>query len=1230
MRKTIGIGLFLFSVCFLNNVVLAQTTQSKPHTLADYGLTEESVRYLSPERIKRILDSKTPKEIEAESSSLASTSVYQEAVIVPKDSVNCFDYYRFGSVQTDIVASSPNAVSGMIMQFSGAIRNNNDYPVVGGTLYVKIFKVKGVEKDVNGPDVIDQFVAMDNIVIPAKSSIQTSFSWPVPLYVRGGDYRIASFFVTDKKFNLLGLSFTDDVVGNSYDFKISNVDSSVYFDKSAVFINDRAFAFAAFPPRIEDKDSANVSVVVANTTNKDETVEVKWNLYRWDAMSSDNFIRATSTKVFVKAKSFTKTSLVVPDKEFPVYYLVTELKYRDTRSILNIRFVRSGVDRIRLNFPSVMQFPIIKGATSTMFSCLHNSGTAHVVQNGKLTLEVKDKEGKIVDIYTYEGGVTGSMMALKKDFISKDNLDKFSLTATLWQAGKLVDKSTIVYDCNIIDPTKCNKNNTGLVVTVIAFILLVLIAIGYVIHRRRVAISKSIFILLLLPLGFMFTPSVTEAKETMWTDTKTDVISNMLYYYWDRFGGSHGWGESVKGRTVQIKYRAKIFTIDTNGNVINEISDRASIPAGTKLRLRFSPHLPTDIFWFGMGYTMDSPYGEWNTNADPGVSDNNVEVLGNSPQGAVDDWDTTGRYNYSDGAVLPTRTLGGCSAKDYVEQSIDPYGRDWDAYIPLVIAPPTNKTVTINGTSYPLLSDAGGYYADYTITNGNVGTGGVWGTWGEPYGYGWPNYGVSYAGGLDIKFNFGSTIGKFYYRYYDFRNGGGSYNKGCYGNNIPLSFGGSFVKTPYVLEVPSVTVRYMLDVGSAPVTNNPPTIPTIVGPTTGFKGITYTFFASSTDPDGDQVRYKIDWDSDGNVDQILPSSGNTNSGTTLWGTKAWSTNVATGNHSFKVMAYDEHDMPSVDWGTYTINLSDPPLPPVPEVSLTANDLYVLKDSFKRSLPLQLTWLVMNKDVSLPTSCEATAWPNTTKTGLSISGNVDVGDLTNEETTYSMTCVGPGGTSAPATVTIYAYGSDISVSLSANPTKVTLGTTPGNKTKLTWSSENTTSCLTTYPWPAVYTAVSGSVDSNALLSTTTFSIKCGNPVAKKETSVEVGVIIPPSVFSLKIGTTGPNADKTSFTVKKGYPFGLKWKNTLDPKFDADTSKGYKCVASIPSVNGSNWDDFGGKSFSDLSSNGDISGMNTPIVGTFDFKITCTYADNGNNDIQTSLVKLNVTSSSGGER
>ena len=75
----------------------------------------------------------------------------QPTAAAPANTINCFDYYHFGSVQVDVTPSVASAVSGVPITFTGSIKNRNPYPVVDGSVYVKIFRERGNgEKDSNG------------------------------------------------------------------------------------------------------------------------------------------------------------------------------------------------------------------------------------------------------------------------------------------------------------------------------------------------------------------------------------------------------------------------------------------------------------------------------------------------------------------------------------------------------------------------------------------------------------------------------------------------------------------------------------------------------------------------------------------------------------------------------------------------------------------------------------------------------------------------------------------------------------------------------------------------------------------------------------------------------------------------------------------------------------------------------------------------------------------------
>lgn len=376
---------------------------------------------------------------------------------MPANTVSCFDYYRFGSVQASVTPNVASAVSGTPITFTGAVKNENSYPIVDGSLYVKVFKLRDdtVAKNANGPFVVDQFFVRNGISLPAGGSMPLVFSWDIPSYAESGEYQIAMFFTTSRAYNLLGLSFTDDVVGNTARFRVSGEQTrSVSFDKDAVEINDAQYYFAAFPPRVGATDPAAITATVQNETRVDVRVPVRFEVYQWDAQKRENLITSEEQFVMVKAGSTAEASYTVTDTKYPVYLVVATLKWENTQSVLNIRFVREGVERTRINFPGVTGYPLMAGQETTLFSCLHNIGSA-TAPGGRLDLRLIDERGRTIHEYTYEGDVTSAMMGVADAFTPKKTYDRFTLEAELYQGGELVDKASLMYDCGELSPGNC-------------------------------------------------------------------------------------------------------------------------------------------------------------------------------------------------------------------------------------------------------------------------------------------------------------------------------------------------------------------------------------------------------------------------------------------------------------------------------------------------------------------------------------------------------------------------------------------------------------------------------------------------------------------------------------------------------------------------------------------------------------------------------------------------------
>ena len=169
----------------------------------------------------------------------------------------------------------------------------------------------------------------------------------------------------------------------------------------------------------------------------------------------ENVVQVKTDSVTIPAHSSAPVSITVTDTSYPVYLVVGTLSWEDTKSIIGVRFVREGVDRLRLNFPSVTTFPLQAGQELSLFSCLHNSGSADVVKNGKLVLTLSDEKGTLIHEYTYRGDVTSAMMGVADKFVPQKDYTNFTLDARLYQNEKEIDEVHLVYDCGSFSPDAC-------------------------------------------------------------------------------------------------------------------------------------------------------------------------------------------------------------------------------------------------------------------------------------------------------------------------------------------------------------------------------------------------------------------------------------------------------------------------------------------------------------------------------------------------------------------------------------------------------------------------------------------------------------------------------------------------------------------------------------------------------------------------------------------------------
>jgi hypothetical protein len=405
----------------------------------------------------------------------------------------------------------------------------------------------------------------------------------------------------------------------------------------------------------------------------------------------------------------------------------------------------------------------------------------------------------------------------------------------VYQANVLVDESSIEYSCDSINSEACSDSSDYLIeiITGIGFLILLILLI--MLFKKKTKNIELVVIAFVIFAGFVFSTETTEAKGVSWNT----VLEQEMGYFWSRFGGPYsGWSPGLVNPNVTVSYDVEINDKETGA----VISDGDNVPVGSNLTLKFTPHEFDDIYWFGTGYSTDSPYGEWSENAEPG----------------------------------PVT----CEDKDFVSKA-----HGWnkiDVYVPLVLDYPDKTFTASSNLSCSTLqgNESTGYIADCIV----IGEGPVTvnfnfsQTAGDFYYRYYDN-----RGGL--KGCYGNNIAMKKGTFYE-----GKWGELKIGNLEQFS-----------LNVPSQNIQYLLSATPSDE-NQPPNPPTIDGPTNGSQSTSYEFSFVTSDPDDDQIKYGVDWDNDNTVDQWLPSSGLVDSGILQSSSKSW----LLGTHTFKALAQDSN------------------------------------------------------------------------------------------------------------------------------------------------------------------------------------------------------------------------------------------------------------------------------------------------------------------------------------
>ncbi|MEM6639752.1 MAG: choice-of-anchor U domain-containing protein [Pseudomonadota bacterium] len=175
--------------------------------------------------------------------------------------------------------------------------------------------------------------------------------------------------------------------------------------------------------------------------------------------------------------------------------------------------------------------------------------------------------------------------------------------------------------------------------------------------------------------------------------------------------------------------------------------------------------------------------------------------------------------------------------------------------------------------------------------------------------------------------------------------------------------------------------------------------------------------------------------------------------------------------------------------TVSFNVANAAVFPPPSIDLSALNVNVSYGAFTT-----LQW-----NTSDTTACEASGgWAGS----VALNGSRSVGPLF-EDTSFFLSCSGPGGSDIATVVVLVADPQPPRVNLSASPTSVAFE----GSTRLSWNATGAENCVASGAWSGPR-AVAGSVNVGPLSADSTFTLTCSGAGGSASNSASVAVASPP--------------------------------------------------------------------------------------------------------------------------
>lgn len=417
---------------------------------------------------------------------------------------NCFDVYKFQSILLSVGVDKSTYKPYETVEIKGDIVNTNSYPVTNLEVRARILKKHPNPINMRAEYItLDEQIVLSDITLKSNQTYSFDQFYFIPGNYTRGEYIIQYYIYNQNRFNLSGLSFTEDIIANQTLFSVDNsADKQVYLDTTNILVDDKDHNTRGFITRHDRNKDITIKLPLINSTEEERDMNISYKLYKWDAILESNFIEEKVKQVNIKSNSKLDLEYIVNNNDYPVYYVVIEAipvgenenSINKEKTMAYVRYSLDGNNMPRVNWVGVDKNPVELGEL-TLITCVHN--TNYITDEGPVKLKsiAKNEKGIEIGKIEYEGKMVSSISAISNKINTDKKFNLLTIETNLYNASnELVDNIITEYKCDEINPELClnnpNNSNNNLLNRMNSFVLSIIIlsiiggVLGYTRYKK--------------------------------------------------------------------------------------------------------------------------------------------------------------------------------------------------------------------------------------------------------------------------------------------------------------------------------------------------------------------------------------------------------------------------------------------------------------------------------------------------------------------------------------------------------------------------------------------------------------------------------------------------------------------------------------------------------------------------------------------------------------------------